>query len=87
MQVQIGPEPRKESFGSGPAAAWPRTGPAKNRSAQGEMKVISNRAKPVAGKTSSCFWALCISPPAAGLHGSSLQILFGSGSGQQQLGK
>lgn len=71
-------------FHSGPTPAWLRTGPAKNWSSLGEMMIISNRAKPVVGKTLSC---LCISPPAAGLHGRSLQILFGRDSGQKLLGK
>lgn len=87
LLVQTGPEPRHLSLHLGPTPAWLRTGPAKNWSSLGEMIVISYRAKSVVGKTSSCLWALCISLPAAGLHGRSLQILFGIDSGQQLLGK
>lgn len=87
LLVQTGPEPRDLSFHSFPDPGWLRTGPAKNRSSLGEMIVISNRAKPVVGKILSCLCSLCISPPAARLHGRSLQILFGSDSRQKLLGK
>lgn len=51
---------RHLSFHLGPTPAVLRTGPSKTWSSLGEMIVISNRAKSVMDKTSSCLWALCI---------------------------
>lgn len=87
LLVQTGPEPRHLSFHSAPTPAWLSTEPAKNWSSLGERIVISNRAKPAVGKTSTCLCSLCISLPAVGLHGRSLPILFGSDSRQKLLGK